>query len=530
MAGETAHSACGILHRGARLRAAPRKDGRMDLARLMLTGWARELWVCFKGIARLSLLVCCAAGTVPCALAQAKAEKPSSEGAIAALMVSDIHFDPFLDPGKVVQLAGAPEPEWAKILSAASSADREARFAVVDKACPTRGTDTSFALLESSLRAMRKDAAEAKFVTVSGDLLAHSYRCKFDAVFPQAAPGAYREFVEKTLTFVVDELRHALPGTPVYVALGNNDSDCGDYKLDARSAFLAAMAKEIAKDFPPEERKRAEETLAVGGYYSVLLPAPLRKARLLVLDDLFMSAKYSTCGGKPDAGPADEQLAWLKKELAEARSSQEKIWVMAHIPPGVDVYSSAKHLDDVCGEKGPKMFLGSEKLAEVLAAFGDVVQLAVFAHTHMDEVRVLKAPGSGDPANSVAVKMVSSISPINGNAPSFTVARVDAATGGLEDYRVVSASNATGVDTAWQEEYDWGKTFHEAAFSSTGVDKEIAGFRADTGGSSDESGAYIRNFYVGSSPLLALIWPQYVCSLENDSAQAFKACVCPSAH
>jgi sphingomyelin phosphodiesterase acid-like 3 len=167
----------------------------------------------------------------------------------------------------------------------------------------------------------------------------------------------------------------------------------------------------------------------------------------------------------------------------------------------------------------------------VLAEFSDVVELPIFAHTHMDEVRVLKAESEtpGPVANNgVAVKMVSSISPINGNAPSFTVARVEDATAALKDFKVFAASNATGVDTAWHEEYDWGKTYHEREFSAAAVSKLITGFVADTGAKTEASQSYIRNFYAGvDSPLLGLVWPQYVCGLRNDSAQGFKACVCP---
>jgi sphingomyelin phosphodiesterase acid-like 3 len=173
------------------------------------------------------------------------------------------------------------------------------------------------------------------------------------------------------------------------------------------------------------------------------------------------------------------------------------------------------------------MFLGSEKLAEVLAANSDVVKLAIFAHTHMDELRILKVENGAEAAGEgVAVKMVSSISPINGNAPSFTVARVDARTAGLKDFRVFAASNATGLDTVWHEEYDWGKTYGAAEFSAAAVSKVISGFEADPDAKTEASRAYIDNFYVGSSPLLGVIWPQYVCALRHDSAQAFKACVC----
>jgi sphingomyelin phosphodiesterase acid-like 3 len=465
--------------------------------------------------------------------AMAQSREPAGGETIPALFVSDIHFEPFFDPGKMVQLAAAPVSGWKGILTAAPSIDREQRFVAIEQSCHTRGEDTPFALLESSVQAMRKEAAGAKFMTVSGDLIAHAFPCKYGAVFPHAARGDYRAFVEKTIDFVVEELSSAVPGAPVYVALGNNDSDCGDYQLDAHSEFLAAVGEEVARTFPEGERKAAAETFAAGGYYNVRLPAAVPNARMLVLDDQFMGAKYTTCGGKADTSAADAQLAWLAQQLADARHNREKVWVMAHIPPGVDVRASLTRMDAVCSATEPKMFLASEKLADVLVEFSDVVELAIFAHTHMDEVRVLKAENGAQGAassNGVAVKMVSSISPINGNAPSFTVARVEAATAALKDFKVFAASNATGVDTAWHEEYDWGQTYHEPEFSAAAVGKVIAGFAADPSARIEASQAYVRNFYAGvDSALLGLVWPQYVCGLRNDSAQGFKACVCPSA-
>jgi sphingomyelin phosphodiesterase acid-like 3 len=383
---------------------------------------------------------------------------------------------------------------------------------------------------------MRREAAGAKFVTVSGDLIAHAFQCKYGAVFPHASPGDYRAFVEKTIDFVVKELSGAFPAVPVYAALGNNDSDCGDYQLDANSEFLKAVGEDVAQTFPEDEQKDAAETYAVGGYFNVRLPNAVPNARMIVLEDQFMGAKYTTCGGKADTSAAEAQLAWLAQQLAEARSRKEKVWVMAHIPPGVDPHATAAKMDAVCGGTGPKMFLASEKLAEVLAEFSDVVELAIFAHTHMDEVRVLKADSGGPntaqgaaAGNGVAVKMVSSISPINGNLPSFTVARVETSTAALKDFKVFVASNASGVDTAWREEYDWGKTYHEGEFSASKVSKVIAGFAADSQAKTEASQAYIRNFFAGvDSPLLGLVWPQYVCALQNDSAQGFKTCVCPA--
>jgi sphingomyelin phosphodiesterase acid-like 3 len=166
-------------------------------------------------------------------------EARQSAQSVEALFVSDIHFDPFSDPGKTAKLAAAPVSGWKTILASPDSADREQRFTALMQTCKARGVDTSYQLYESSLRAEREHAAGAKFITLSGDLMAHAFACKFAAVFPKAAPGDYRAFAEKTVAFVVMSLRGAFPGVPVYAALGNNDSDCGDYQLDTNSEFLS---------------------------------------------------------------------------------------------------------------------------------------------------------------------------------------------------------------------------------------------------------------------------------------------------
>jgi len=376
---------------------------------------------------------------------------------------------------------------------------------------------------------MRAHAAQAKFVTVSGDLLSHAFQCKYNALFPGATPETYRAFVEKTLNYVIDELYGSYPGVPVYIALGNNDSDCGDYRLDPHSEFLTAAGKEVTKNFPASERQAAAESFAVGGYYSITLPAPIQNARLLVLNDIFMSKSYATCSNKPDTTAAAAQITWLRQQLDEARASKQKVWVMGHIPPGVDPYSTALKLRNVCGGKAPEMFLSSDALPNLLAEFGDVIQLTIFGHTHMDEMRLLKPDrqdgGASQPG--VALKMVPSISPIDGNTPSFTVALIDSSTSRLVDFQVFAASNETGINAVWKEEYDYDKTFKQSDFSAASLSKLVVDFQADPDATTDASKAYLRNYYVRDRSLeLRLFWPQYVCAVSAFNIDDYKTCRC----
>lgn len=175
------------------------------------------------------------------------------------------------------------------------------------------------------------------------------------------------------------------------------------------------------------------------------------------------------------------------------------------------------------------MFLSSEKLPEALAGYGDVIQLAIFAHTHMDEVRLLTPAKTDAVEKPVAVKMVASISPVDGNNPSFTVATVDTARAVLTDYRVIAASNQTGVDTVWSEEYDFAKTYHEPEFTAATVGNLIAGFKADQAAQSAASQSYLRYYMTGvDMRMMALIWQPYVCSLKNEPTDVYRECVCSS--
>jgi sphingomyelin phosphodiesterase acid-like 3 len=200
--------------------------------------------------------------------------------------------------------------------------------------------------------------------------------------------------------------------------------------------------------------------------------------------------------------------------------------VMAHIPPGIDPYSTAMKSGNLCAGKAPQMFLSSEALAETLAEYGDVIRLAIFAHTHMDEVRLLE-PAAGGVHGPVAVKMVPSISPVDGNDPAFTVAVIDPATATLADYRVFAASNQTGVGTAWSEEYDFAEDFAEPAFSAAAVADLLHRFEADGTAQMAGSEKYLSHYFVGAGAReLKPFWPMYVCALNHDDPGAYRACVC----
>jgi sphingomyelin phosphodiesterase acid-like 3 len=457
------------------------------------------------------------------ALAASPQKATTPAATVPALLLSDIHFDPFRDPAKVSTLAAAPVSGWRSILDSPASPDRETGLAALEKSCPTRGEDTDEALFVSSLRAIAVQARGSRFVTVAGDLMAHSFDCKFRALFPRASGADYSSFSVKTMDFVLAQLRAALPGVPVYAALGNNDSGCGDYQLDPRSQFLAQAANSFTADVPAPEQEQARADFAALGDYSAALPAPFKHTRILALDDLFESRRYTGCSGKPNPAPAVEQIAWLRRRLDAARAAGDKVWIVGHIPPGIDPFSTATHRVNVCAGQQPQIFLSSSALPDAIAPYGDVVRLVLFAHTHMDEMRML-APST--PGNApVAIKLTPSISPIDGNLPSFTLAHVDAATATLADYSVVASSDMAG--SAWATEYDFAKAYGKSSYTAATVTQLIAGFRADPTARTPASQTYIRNYFVRDASLaIQAYWPQYSCALANYTAEGYRSCLC----
>jgi sphingomyelin phosphodiesterase acid-like 3 len=257
----------------------------------------------------------------------------------------------------------------------------------------------------------------------------------------------------------------------------------------------------------------------------------MNNTRLIVLQDIFESAHYRECNGEASTVPAAEQIAWLHKHLTEARANGEQVWVMGHIPPGVDVYTTYHRYlfapNEACNVKQPQMFLSSSALGKTIAEFGDVVRLAIFAHTHMDEIKLLQGPDG----RAVPAKVVPSISPINGNEPSFIVAQVTPQTATIKDYEVYSASNAQGAH--WGREYRYSEVYQLPDFSAKSVDQLTIALIDDKSGEDETSRVYERYFLSGGGTFAALglqrLWPAYSCSLRELDPAAFRRCMCPQA-
>ena len=454
------------------------------------------------------------------------------------LMLSDIHFDPFHDPTLVPQLVAAKVQAWPAILATPTTPAAQQAFAALQKTCGARGVDTDYTLLTSSFAAQQTQMPKPLFVTVSGDLMAHQFDCRYKTLVPGGTTSDYSAFAAKTVAFVAQQLHAAYPRTPVYLALGNNDSGCKDYRESEDSAYLHADAKSFS-DVVLDKRNARQvlKSFSALGDYRVDLPRPFQHARLLVMQDMFESKKYSTCGGDASEKEAKAQIEWLRGELADARAKHDRVWVMAHIPPGVDAYSTftkaMKSTAGSCRYNEPTEFLGSDLFADTLRDYTDVIKLVLLGHTHMDEMRLYTAKsGTG----MIPGKLVPSITPVDGNNPSFTVGAVDAAKAMLVDYSVYAASNQTGIETTWPLEYTYSASYGQPDYSAASVAALLNGLLADPQSKTAQSQAYESHYFVSGpgaginlkAAAMSVVWPVYACSITHDDAKSFTACACPA--
>ena len=186
-------------------------------------------------------------------------------------------------------------------------------------ACKSRGSDSDFALVDASLKNAKLQSTGVQVVLVSGDLLVHQFPCRYKVAMSGrtdlTTPVGYLSFTAKTMNYVVGRLQKDFPGATVYAALGNNDSGCGDYMMDEGDAFLKATGGAVAKGWvgvTVGEVKHALAEYQQGGYYSVPLRG-VRRGRMVVLNDIFMSDEYKPCSATAAKDGEARQERWLRQ-------------------------------------------------------------------------------------------------------------------------------------------------------------------------------------------------------------------------
>ena len=431
-----------------------------------------------------------------CVLLVAIASAASAE---TFLSVSDIHFDPFADPTLVAQLETAPVDEWDAILATST----QTTFS-------TYGSDINDALFRSAMAEMKTELPSPAFVLISGDFLAHKFQQTYQQYATDKSQTAYTTFVTKTIAYVAAAFRKAYPGVPVYPTLGNNDSDCGDYAIAPNSVFLANF-RDVWK---PQVRSRSfDRRFPTGGYYHADV-ASLKNVRIIALNTNFFSMNYKNPCGKPGPDAGLRQLTWLDAELELARSEGKRVWLLFHIPPGIDVFDTEEY-GGACPNMQSQTFWKSEyqqKYLKIVAAHRRTIIGSFAGHTHQDEFRF---------AGGHFIHITPSITPIFGNDPAFEIVDVNRA-GGIRDY---TAHHLPNVTLPWSREYSFDDAYAKRAYD----DKTLTELEAAIASDEATRAKYFDYMASGAAKSAADAlagWRGYWCGLRIMNATPFTACAC----
>lgn len=286
---------------------------------------------------RLLHLAAVLCGLLACPAIVQSAEAPSN----AFLMVSDIHFNPMADRSLVADLNAADPTQWEAILER-SKLTRFSQY----------GQDTNWWLLRSALDQMRLTLPHPAFIMIPGDLLAHEFPQTYATVAHDDDREHYRAFVLKTLHFLALEFRKRFGDTKILVTPGNNDEECGDNSMEAHGRFLNDTA-ELARDSAEADRSFRKEWKALGIYN---VPHPVvRGVRIISLNTAFFSYRYQPSSFSQGCEPvasnaAHDLLVWLESSLAAAEQANEKVWLLFHIPPGIDGSATIHEYESLANE------------------------------------------------------------------------------------------------------------------------------------------------------------------------------------
>jgi sphingomyelin phosphodiesterase acid-like 3 len=474
----------------------------------------------------LILLLLFAFGVSPLHAAQAPS---ASTGKM--LIAADIHFNPMFDPSLVAQLDAAEAAQWENILNGSKM-----------RAFSQYGQDTNWWLLQSALDQMLKTLPHPALVMIAGDTLSHQFPQTYQSITHDGDREHYRKFVLKTMKFLALQLRKRYPDTKILITPGNNDEDCGNYSIEAGGRFLHDTAEQVRDLAQGDDQMRgAWEDL---GSFDVAHPT-IPGLRIISLNTILFSEKYHAakfsdgCATVASNGP-DEAFNWLESRLSRAKAAHEKVWIMFHIPPGIDSYASIQKYQAVLKNAPEQASNRQQCLSGVVplwvpartAQFESLLKkyhgtvLAGFSgHIHVDDFRVIEPSGS----DATFVLITPAISPVYNQNPSFRTVTF-AKDGLLLDSSVYYLTNLIYASSAtpgeWEQEYQFSKEWKLPRIDAAGLSSLYNKIQSDEG----VRGEWLKLYNVSSSAAYVVPGsvPGLYCAAEQLDPESYARCYCPT--
>lgn len=441
-----------------------------------------------------------------------EAPPPAAQNTGNIAQLSDVHFNPFYDETLFEKLKSSPAEQWESIFSSSKITD-----------VGTYGDfnyETDYPLLLSTYKNLAANTKNLDFIIFTGDFLAHNFHGRYEKVNNNNTDGL-DSFIDKTLSFFVMMFEKYFPKVPVYFCLGNNDSYSGDYDIVPEGDFLKKSAVLFAGGLLqlPDNRESFMGTFPIGGYYSII-PPKSSGTRIISLNANFFSRKYKTSFDKYD--PGEKELDWFAEQLQAAKKKKEKVWLLLHIPPGADVYSTLK--DKAYTADWVTSY--NTRFIEMLTDFSGVITAGFAGHTHMDDFRLLRGSSNAGQQGLAFLHICPGIDSLFGNNPGFETLTYNRQAFSLIDYRVyyldlqkIAAGDTTALD--WVQEYVFSETYKQDAITTDTLSAVYSAIKDDPA---------IRTYYMNyydvnhKKALTDKNWHPYWCGIARWTQAGFESC------
>lgn len=288
--------------------------------------------------------------------------------------------------------------------------------------------------------------ADASFVLFTGDFVRHG-------LSRMQGPGANVTDIVRNVSALAKMYFPDLP--MVFGTLGNDDSSCDYCENITTSSAVNKWFWNIGRAISDAGcmTNATLQTYKYGGFFDTTVG----DLTILSISTVIYSI-YHIPASQLEDDPFG-QLAWLTEKLIQAVQRGRRVWIIGHIPPGIETFGFTELWWPVYLTKYLDIVQDS--------TLGAAIAAQVFGHVHKDELRILPNP----PPGAGPIILSSSISPIYYNNPSFKIVKYNRSSGQLVNYKLIySEMTAEGEPLQWKFGYDLLQTYPELQTLGTGMD------------------------------------------------------------
>ncbi len=425
-----------------------------------------------------------------------------SAGSAPLLAFSDVHFNPFwTNDAKVFQALDAGDvSEWQGIFEGFGGTGPS-----------LAGADTNYPLLQLAMASVQQNLGNSKVVLYTGDLLGHNIPGLYQTASGSSDQASMVAFTNKTVAFVMQEIRKAAGGLPVVFALGNCDSYTG-YGPD--SSFLGNTVELFYSQMlnGTTDHQDFKSTFTTSGYYSVELFD--KQLRVIGLNTILCSPYVPG----DNSAAVYAQFAWLDTQLAAAQAAGQRVWILMHVPLGGFLGQTAAGVNSSGHITSAAMMWNANyqvAFTETLCKYPGTVSLLMAGHTHMDEYRIMM-PG-------YVLEVAPGISPVFANDPAYKLFTLDLNTFAPSDYQAMQY-NLAQPGSQFQNAYTFTDAYRAPNYSPESLERLFPKLASDPA----MQALFRQYYYCGNSAgntITNLNWPVYWSGVGTITQQGIVASV-----